>query len=135
MEFVLICSGIWSMIFALARWSLASKNRLLKVLCVINGIYLLIIGIMGAFISLNIKSMFISFCFLLFLIGVLIDVKLNTEKNTISGLAVLFSLVLMICAVGIGLFSDSNYDIIYSCAILTGCAMILLTPFDQLCKK
>lgn len=135
MEYVLICSGIWTMIFAFVKWSLESKNRLLKGMCVINGTCLVVAGIVSVFSSFNDRSIFLSFLLSLLLIGMLISFKLKTEKNTISVFAVLSSVVLIACAIGMALLADSIDDIIYACAVLTGCVMILSTPFGKLYEK
>lgn len=135
MGFVLICSGIWNMIFALAKWSLASKNRLIKSLCMVNGIYLVAVGVVSIFSSINDRSVFLSLLLSMLLIGMLIDFKFNTEKNTISIFAVFSSLALIVCAIGMTLLADSIDNIIYVCAILTGCTMFLSAPFERLHEK
>ena len=135
MEFVLICSGIWNMIFAFAKWSLESRNRLLKTLCAINGTCLISVGVVSMFSAFNDKSILLSFILSILVIGALIDFKFQIEKNPISFLAVFSSIALVICATGMTVFSDSVDDNIYACAILTGCVMLLSTPFEKLYEK
>lgn len=135
MEFVLICSGIWNMIFAFAKWSLVAKNRLLKILCIVNGAFLVSVGVVSIYYPLNEKSISLSFFLSLLLIGALFDAKFNIKMNTISSLACFSSIVLVACAVGIILFSGSIDDDVYACAILTGSVMILSTPFEKLHEK
>lgn len=132
MEFVLICSGIWNIVFAHVKWSLQAKNRLLKILCIINGTYLVTIGGISSFISLNDKSTFAAFLLSMLLVGMLIDFRFNTEKNVISKLAILSSFILIACATGLMIFAENIEDIIDATAILSGCVMILSTPFTQL---
>lgn len=132
MEFVLIFSGIWNIIFAHVKWSLQAKNRLLKILCIINGTYLITIGGISSFISLNDKSTFAAFLLSMLLVGMLIDFKFNTEKNVISKLAIFSSFFLIAGAIGMMIFAENIEDIIDATAILSGCVMILSTPFTQL---
>lgn len=135
MEFVLVCSGIWNMIFAFVKWSLESRNRLLKILCAINGAYLISVGVASIFVAFNDKSILLSFFLSIFVIGALIDFKFHIENNLISIIAILSSIALVACAIGITLFSSSIDDNIYACAILTGCIMLLSTPFEKLDEK
>lgn len=132
MEFALIFSGIWNIIFAHVKWSLEAKNRLLKILCIINGTYLITIGGISSFISLNDKSTFAAFLLSMLLVGMLIDFKFNTEKNVISKLAIFSSFFLIAGAIGMMIFAENIEDIIDATAILSGCVMILSTPFTQL---
>ena len=132
MEFVLIFSGIWNIIFAHVKWSLQAKNRLLKILCIINGTYLITIYGISSFISLNDKSTFAAFLLSMLLVGMLIDFKFNTEKNVISKLAIFSSFILIAGAIGMMIFAENIEDINCAIATLSGCVMILSTPFTQL---
>ena len=135
MEFLLICSGIWNTIFAFVKWSLEAQNRLLKILGIVNGAYLIAVGAAGMFLPLNSKCLVLSFCISLLFAGALIDVKFTAERNTFSVLATISSIVIVICAIGLFLFSDTADDIVYACAAATGSIMILSTPFEKLSEK
>lgn len=135
MEFILICSGVWNMIFAFAEWSLEAKNRLLKLLCVINGVILFFAGVVSVFFPLNEKSISLSFFSSLLLLGALFYSKFNIEKNTISFFACFSAVILVVCAIGMILFADSIDDSVYACVTLTGSVMILSTPFEKPYEK
>lgn len=135
MEFILICSGAWNIIFAFSKWSIEAKNRLLKTLCTINGFSLIIAGISSYFLAIDEKLVIASFYILLFMVGMLIECKYSTENHIISKCAVFLALAMVILASMMVLFAESIDDYESACVALTGSIMILSIPYTQLSDR
>ncbi|MBR1843114.1 MAG: hypothetical protein IJ788_07590 [Oscillospiraceae bacterium] len=134
MKAMLIVSGIWNIFFALAKWSLQSKNQLLKFLCIINGILLVFVVAADRLFGVNDKLLLLSFYFYLFVVGAMMDFKYITEKNTFSFIAVITSIIFVVGAIEVLLFADYN-NAVSACLILTGCTFILSVPYEKLYEK
>ena len=134
MKAMLIVSGIWNIFFALAKWSLQSKNQLLKVLCIINGILLVFVGAANRLFGANDKLLLLSFYLYLFVVGAMTDFKYITEKNTISFIAIITSIIFIAGAIVVLLFADHN-NAVSACLILTGCTFFLSVPYEKLYEK
>lgn len=135
MEFILICSGVWNIIFAFSKWSIEAKNRLLKTLCTISGCSLIIAGISSYFLPIDEKLVIASFYILLFMVGMLIECKYSTENHIISKCAVFLALAIVILASMMVLFAERIDDYESACVALTGSIMILSIPYIQLSDR
>ena len=131
MMYMLVLCGVWDLLLSFFQWSLVSKNRLLKTLCILNGVYMVIIGIIDAFRTQELL-LIISFILSLLTVGTLAGNKFHTEKNTLSTFSIIISAILTVLAGGIMLTADDASDFACGCVTLTGCIMILSMPYSAL---